>query len=349
MEEVNGMKQNGIRAKIVGTGSFVPDVAVKNKELTDIIGIKDAEWIYKNLGIEERRFSATLDKMTGQVVTRNITDIDLAHEAAIRAIQDARLSPEQINGLWYVSCTQNPEKHHHFSQAAIELHDRLGLGVDAFANEIDSGCGGVMQAIGISNDMIKGDDKANILIVASNQPSWFIDRELYVATHNWLSIYIFGDGAGAVLLQKAEKTNKGIVSSYYGADGSNPLMYYRYKDRGNHPVYEIDAKAVKDLFPVLMKRSLSGLRKKYRFELDEIKRFYFHQANRWILEGFAEFLEIPLERVAINVDKYGNLSAASTLVLLDEDIKEGRVKKGDLLLFCAVGAGAQYGAFLVRL
>lgn len=340
------------KVRIAGTGSYIPDIVYTNDDLAAAIDTKDGAWIYKNLGIKERRLSARLNDETGQVATRDIKDIDLAYNAACMAMDDARLKPEQIDGLWYVTCTQQPESNGHlwhFSRAAIELHDRLKFGPDAFAFEIDSGCGGVMQAVGITYDMIRGDDKTNILVVASNQPSWFIDRALYSQAGAWLSEMIFGDGAGAAILQKTRGKEKGILASYYGADGSHPLMYYRKKNGGDTPVYEIDAKAVKELFPILMKRSLNGLMKKYPFELDEIKRFYFHQANYWVLRGFADFLEVPFERVAVNVDKYGNLSAASTLVLLDEDRRNGVVQENDLVLFCAVGAGAHYGAFLARL
>ncbi|MBI2458990.1 MAG: 3-oxoacyl-ACP synthase III family protein [Parcubacteria group bacterium] len=338
------------RVRIAGTGSFIPKEIYTNEEMVSIVKQKNSEWIYKNLGIKERRFAGRIESLIGTADKHEIGDLDMAYFAALEAIKDADLKPDEIDGLWYVTCTQDLEEYCHFSRAAIELHSRLELSSHAFAFEIDSGCGGTMQAIGISNDMIKGDDKINILVVASNKPSGqFNNLDSYIKTGAWLSAYVFGDGAGAMILQRSLNGKTGIIATYYGADGSHPLMYYHKKSGADTPVYEIDAKAVKELFPALMKRSLNGLMKKYSFELDEVKRFYFHQANYWVLKSFANFLEVPFERVAVNVDKYGNLSAASTLVLLNEDRRNGIVKENDLVLFCAVGAGAHYGAFLVRL
>lgn len=165
-------------SRIVGTGSYLPPFEVNNEELARIVGKKTGEWIERRLGIKQRRFFSPIDRATGRAKEK-VDEIWMAEIAARRALQSAKLEPEQISGLWYVTCTQEPDEYLHFSRGAIELHHQLGLSEDAFALEIDSGCGGVMQAVGVTNDMMKGDDKPNVLVVASNAPSLFVDRDIY--------------------------------------------------------------------------------------------------------------------------------------------------------------------------
>ena len=221
--------------KIVGTGSYLPPFVVGSEELSVIIGQKADKpgWIERILGIRERRFASPINPETGKV-SQSVDEIGMAQCAAGEAMRAARLETKEVDGLIYVTCTQEPTEHKHFSRSAIELHGRLMLREDTFALEVDSGCGGVMQAVGIAEEMLQGGKRRNILITASNAPSLFIDRELYVLTETWLSIYIFGDGAGALLLQHhaPQDEKSGILATWYGADYKNPLMYYHHKGKG---------------------------------------------------------------------------------------------------------------------
>lgn len=342
------------RVKIIGTGSYLPPYNVTSKELAEIIGIKNGEWIEKHLGIKERRHCSLIDPSTGRADNSQPYELQMAAAAAKEAIINAKINPEEISGLWHVTCTQDPRNDLHFGRVAVKLKELLKINKHAFALSIDSGCGGLVQAMGVSTDMIKGDNKPVVLIVTSNIPSIFIDRKLYLDSNAWLSIFIFGDGAGAILLQKDNSPEKnGILGTYYSSSDI-PLMYFHNKnsvaelDYLNRHVYEIDAKAVKENYPILMDEAINGLQENYPFSLEEIKRFYFHQANKLVLLDYAKNIGIPLEKVAINVDKYGNLSAASIAVLLDEDLKAGILNEGDLILLCGVGAGAHLGAILYR-
>lgn len=344
-----------VRVKIAGTGSYLPSYTINSTELAEIIGIKNGEWIEKFLGIEERRYCSQIDSITGKADNSQPYELQMAAAAAKEAMISANINSEEISGLWHVTCTQDPRYDLHFGTLAVKLKSELKINKKAFALSMDSGCGGLVQAMGVTKDMMMGDDKPVVLIIASNIPSIFIDRELYLKTNTWLSIYIFGDGAGAVLLRKEDSSEEsGILATFYTSTDI-PLMYFHNKttntsgisDVDNH-VYEINAKMVKECYPILVNESIDGLKEKYSFSLKDIKKFYFHQANKWAILEVAKKLGIPLEKVAINVDKYGNLSAASIAVLLDEDFKSGIIHKNDLILMCGVGAGAHLGAVLYK-
>lgn len=339
-----------LTTKIIGTGSYLPPHIITNEDITGIIGEKNAQWLHRRTGIETRRFASPICRETGRALEQ-VDELDMAEAAARAAIENAGIDLNEINGLWFVTCTGPPSKIR-FSRMAIELKGRLGLNEDAYATQIDSGCGGIMIAASCAHDMILGNSRNTVLIVASNATSPWLDVELYKKAESWLSPYIFGDGAGAMILQKTSQNGKGIQATYYAADPSHPLMYFHDReavgfDFGN-PVYEIDAHAVRDAYAQLMTKAITKLREKHPFHLSDVNRFYFHQANRRLIEQFSELIGAPLEKVAMNVHKYGNLSAASTLVLLDEDRRSGLVKEGETALFCAVGAGIHYGSFLVR-
>ena len=152
------------------------------------------------------------------------------------------------------------------------------------------------------------------------------------------------------VLRRSENilSNSEIISAYIANDPTNPLMYF--EPRGNHPepLYIIDGRGVAVGFAKYATAALNGLRAQHHFEWKDINRFYFHQVNGKVLEKFVTSQAIPLEKVAMHVDRYGNIAAAATLVLMDEDRKSGDLSDGDLCVFCTVGAGAQYGAALVR-
>lgn len=336
--------------KIIGTGSYLPEHEIDNDTITRIVGEKDSDWLVRRTGVETRRFASPIDPETGKVFEK-VDELDMAEAAARAALENANIDPDEIRGIWYVTCTAPPNQIR-FSQMAIRLKGRLGLNEDCYACQIDSGCGGIMIATSMAHDMILGDTKETVLIVASNATSPWLDVALYKRTGAWLSPYLFGDGAGAMVLQKTPKNGKGIQGTYYSADASHPLMYFRdtaaLPFEFGSPVFDIDVHAVRDAYASFMGKAIEKLATKCPFVLGEVDRFYFHQANRRLIEHFATELGAPLDRVAINVHRYGNLSAASTLVLLDEDRRSGSIREGQTALFCAVGAGIHYGAFLVR-
>lgn len=337
---------------ILGTGSIVPNSVVPNSIIASLVERhvpgKGAAWAEEKLGIRERRFLMPLDPATGHPVHES-DEVSQAEFAARRAIEDSGVSAESLGGLWYISCTQSG-KQAHFSTTAHELHRRLGLRPDALALEMDAGCGGALHAMSHARHLILGGAADNLLIVAGNAPSQFYQNwEAYIPSQAWLSMYVFGDGAGAAVLGMEEKIeSRGILASYVAVDPTRPLMEMRQAS-GSLSVYYIDGRGVAAAFGIYARRALTELRARHPFSFDEIRRFYFHQVNGKVLSRFVADMGIPEHKVATHVERYGNIAAAATLVLLDEDRRAGTISPGDLCVFCTVGAGAQYGAMLVRL
>lgn len=332
----------------------MPEIVITNEDIAALIRVdgKGANWAFEKLGIRERRFMTRLDLETGYPVAE-ADELDMAESAARKALANAGLAPESVDGIWYVSCTQRGHERHHFSASAFELHRRLGLPTTAIPLEMDAGCGGVVHAMVNGARMLAGSSMDNMLIVAANAPSLYHrDRVGYVANNVWLSMYIFGDGARVIVLRRSENIPSGskVLGSYLGVDPSQPLMYYETRGSYPEPLYIIDGRSVAASFGVYAKRALNGLQAQTQIDLKtEVRRYYFHQVNGQVLAKFVEKAGLPKEKVAVHVDRYSNIAAAATLVLLDEDRLQGHIHNGDLCVFCTVGAGAQYGALLVRL
>jgi 3-oxoacyl-[acyl-carrier-protein] synthase-3 len=340
-------------ARIIGTGSFVPSNIVTNEEIVEVIKIKSPEWIEEKLGIKTRRFLHQLDAVTGLAKPSDLHEIDMSERAARMAIEDAGLEPKDIDYILAVTCTPD---YIHFSYPAIELHRRLGLPDTANAFSVDSGCGGAMQMIALAHELLENGVKRNILIVASNCTSALVNRDAYQESGAWLSPYLFGDGAGAMVISsKFNGDTSKILATTAGTNGTTVLVSYPagggvlpgHLAKPSDFVYKVDGKAVKELFAPFMQKTILSLIAKHPFDLSSVSRFFLHQANFHLLKGFSRELGLPEEKVAVNVDKYGNTSAAATLILYDEDRRAGLVKKGDLVLFAAIGAGAHFGGALV--
>ena len=337
---------------VAGTGSHMPETVITNDELAKLIGRGDkgADWAENKLGISARRFMTRLDNYGKPV--EHADELDMAEKATRDALLNANMSTSDVDGIYLVSCTQFGHDRHHFSKSVLELHKRLGLRANAVSMEMDAGCGGALHAMILGSKIISGNSMDNMLIVASNGPSRFYgDWESYVASNQWLPMYIFGDGAGATVLRRSENIVSGseIIASYIANDPTNPLMYFEPRGNKPEPLYVIDGRGVAVSFSKYAKQALDGLQQKHRFDWNDVDRFYFHQVNGKVLTKFVEKMGFPLEKVAMHVDRYGNIAAAATLVLMDEDRKAGVVADGALCVFCTVGAGAQYGAALIRL
>ena len=184
----------------------MPETVITNDELAALInkGGKGADWAFTKLGIKERRLMTRLAPDTGYPLAE-ADELDMAEKAARKALANACLRPKDIDGIWYVSCTQRGHERHHFSTSAFELHRKLGLRETAVPLEMDAGCGGAVHAIVSASKMLAGDGMESMLIVASNAPSrYYVDWASYVSNDVWLSMYIFGDGAGATVLRRSE-------------------------------------------------------------------------------------------------------------------------------------------------
>lgn len=342
-----------VAVRIAGTGSCVPNHVVTNDEIASLVEPyapgKGAAWAHEKLGILTRRTVAPFHELTTPNSFDGAYEIDLAFAAGQAALERAGLDGAEIDGLWYVSATQ-PETLRHLNRGTLLLHHRLGLSPEAFAFGMDAGCGGATHAMAAAQQFVRGEGGNAVLVVATNVASLALaNADAYLHSGAWLPLYIFGDGAGAIVLRRGATDHAGILGTYTAVDPSMPLMEFRAPKLDCEPLYLMDARAVAVGFRRYARAALAGLQTKHPFDISDVRRFYFHQVNGAVLRDFVAEMGIPESHVAFHVERYGNLSAAATLVLLDEDVRSGVVGLGDLCLFCTVGAGAQYGAMLVRL
>lgn len=342
------MTAYGVR--IIGTGSFLPPREVSNEALCSYLG-KTPEWVDKYFGIKTRRFSFDPEAMK---MDERYHDGDLSYEAAVRALEMAKVEPEDLDLIVRVTCT--PE-YLHFPDSGCMLHKRLGASRDCAAFSLDSGCGGLVYALNIARGLILGNGVRRALVAPSNTSSPFHIRwNPEDPSRQLLEGIIFADGASALVLEKSEAAERGILHTYWGAWPENDPMRYPAGGSRNPTTpenwreheYRLNAKAVKEDSPVHFQLSLARILTKAGLAIGDINWFLFHQVNYRILQKVSQDYGIPWEKMLVHADRYANTSAASIGILLDEAVREGKIKSGDLLLMVAVGSGWQYGAALIR-
>jgi 3-oxoacyl-(acyl-carrier-protein) synthase III len=353
--------------RYVGAGAYVPPRVVKNDRITKAIPGWSAERIEQRTGIRERRFLWDFDEETGKALPPPSdadgprSNTDMAEVAVRRALDVAGLRPADLDGLYLVTTTPDQLN---FCHDAVELHRRLGCRSDAIAMVIDSGCGGAVYVADVARKLILSGQARTIAVVASTFASAYLDREVFTAQMPgnrricaFLSMYMFGDGAGAIVLRGDEGSRLGVVASNAGTDhpqlvihtGGGAQIQPSRATVADHAFF-VDGPTVARAYPEYMARAVDGLRSAVPEVMPDVRRYYLHQANKLVLLGFAERAAIPAERVPVNVDRYGNTSAASTLLLFAEDVASGRVQlgSGEPVLFAAVGAGVHFGGQVVR-
>jgi len=340
------------QSRIAGTGRVIPPYKYDSNFMAAFAGWPrgwNGEKITRLTGIEERRFAIPLNSNTGLPVKTNkepgIAEIEMAIDAAKKALDDSGYEPDEVNVLVFVSCTASDGDH--FATNAHLIHNELGMSHEASVYEMDAGCGGAVSAIGLASKLIGSGEDEVALIVASNQPSRYMNRALYQETRAWLSSLIFGDGAAAVVLDN-KVNGAGILSCVTETFSGLKLMQLREGKSSRTRAYHILGKEVKEAFGTCLGGILGKLFAKVP-EAREAKTFIFHQVNARVLESFVEDYGLPKDRVPMHIATRGNIAAAATLDILDEQRKTKALKKGDLVVIGAVGAGAQVGALAVRL
>lgn len=338
-------------SRVAGTGSFVPPFRVTNEYFCRFYPGKGSQWIEERTGIKERRHG--FDYENNQM-REDFFDEDLAERAARLALEDAGVKPQELDLIVRVTCTA---EYLYFPDPACTLHERLGASPDCGAYTVIGGCGGLVYALKSADAQIRGNALRSVLIVASNTASSFANpTDSRIVERDWLNLDIFGDGASAVLLQQNGRNDCGILASYFGASHKRDPMFYpaggsrrpTQPDNVYDHWYQMDTRAVVTLAGPHILYSIKKLMERYPFELDQVNWFLFHQANLRVLERLSKEMEIPMDKFLVNVDRYGNTASASIGILLDEGVKSGVIKDGDLLLLGGVGAGWQYGAILMR-
>ncbi len=368
-----------MRATIVGVGSYVPEHVVTNDTLARVIGFKDSDWIIEKLGIEERRFMWPLDMSKGAGVPPAPglpkTETDMAALALKQALDHAGLKGGDVDGIIFVTCTPDEPL---FSHDVMELHQRFGMPNDGHIEEFGSGCGGVAYRLMLARRLVETGICKRIALVAANGTSpCFTGRHIYndlaypfdsgKPLHMALSAYVFGDAAGALILEGKsddDAGDSGFINSHIGIDygkhvhrSGGGIMYPGNSDRTElwRHGYYVDGKLVAIDYAKYISEGIRGAMKGHEMLLPQIKRMFLHQVNRRILEKFLDHPSNPLgairDRASIHVDRYANVSAPCTLVLMAEDVHSGKVTlgSGELVLLAAMGAGTHYGGHLIRL
>lgn len=319
---------------IVGTGVYLPERVVTNDDLAKIVDTND-EWIYSRTGMRERRLARD-DQATS----------DLAAEAAKAALADAGISADEVDLL--IVATLSPDMF--FPSTACFVQEKIGAN-NAYCYDLGAACSGSLYAMETAKNQIACGAVKTALVIGAEKMSTFLDWE------DRNTCVLFGDGAGAVVLQ-ATGAERGIMSGTFGSDGSlakllwtpgggsrNPMSHEmldrkeQYLKMGGREVYK---HAVKQ-----MTQSVLDVLDQNRLTSDDIKCFVAHQANARIIEAIGKRLDV-MDRMFMNVEKYANTSAAALLIAVDEVVKSGAVKQGDLMLLVAFGGGFTWGANIVE-
>jgi 3-oxoacyl-[acyl-carrier-protein] synthase III len=361
-----------VTVSLIGVGSYLPDHRVSNEEILEYLRparpdgrLLEPDWVVKHLGINERR----LDYEFGGRRKRSradggLYDGDLALRAARAALVDAGTSAADVDVVVHVTTTPDLIAcQDHFRYLMTEL----GLRNDADLVHHNLGCAGLSSGFRTAACYLVSMAPATALVVASNCPSGYFGPEVhdYYYKHQsglgWLAPLMFADGAGASVWRSSPRNQNdgptGLLSvrcetspdiALVTYPGGGCLHHTSESNVADH-VFLMDGVKVAEVFPPLMARDFQMLQEDWPttvkpftgsdFDVGAVARWYLHQANGVVVRQAIEMLGLPPERAPISVDHYGNTSAASTLILLDEDRRAGRVAEGDLVVFLWIGAG----------
>ncbi len=316
-----------IYSRISGTGSYLPERILTNLELEKMVDTTD-EWIRSRTGIERRHIAAEGE-----------TTVDLAERAARRALEAAGMAPEDVDFIAFGTTTPDLV----FPNCGVLLQRRLGcFGGPAFS--VETACAGFMYALSIADKYVRCGESKRALVIGAETLSRITDW------NDRGTAVLFADGAGAVVLEPSEAP--GVLSTHLHADGRYHEMLYCASgvSRGLKP-NPVISMAGKEVFKIAVTKlgavvdetlAANGL------ERGAIDWLVPHQANIRIVQATASKLDLPLERVIVTVQDHGNTSAASVPLALDVGVRDGRIKRGELLLLEAFGGGFTWGSALVR-
>ncbi len=322
--------------QLVGTGRYTPDKILDNAYFERILDTSD-EWIRERSGIRERR-----------IAEKHETLAYMGSAACEQVLETAGLTPLDVDGI--VVGTASPDRF--LPSTACDIQKELGA-TNAAAFDIAAACSGFLYGLSVAEGMVTSRTAQNVLVVGGDRLSTIADYT------DRTTCVLFGDGAGATLVQPAENGQRGILATYLKTDGRLGELLYRPGGGGNHPPdqqmldegsyfirmagREVFKNAVRSMADAcdraLEQAGVSG---------EEVDLLIPHQANIRIIEATAKHAHVPMDKVYVNVDRYGNTSAASIPIALDECVRSGRIKEGSLVLFVAFGGGFTWASVLVR-
>ena len=327
------------QTKILGTGTYLPERIMTNFDLEKMVDTND-QWIYERTGIKARRIC---NPEGGEFPT------DMAEKATWQALRTAGLEPNDIDMIIFASVTPD----YKLPNSASVLQQKLGITNKCTAFDIATACSGFVYGVNMADSFIKTGMAKNVLVVGSEM----LSREV-----NWKDrsiCILFGDGCGVAIVGQAEEGESSkIHSSHLGTDGSGghffnqpvggavtPIEAHHLKEESHYmlmkggEMFKVATRTLADNARVCLEKAGMGL--------EDIDWVVPHQANIRIIETTAKLLKLPMEKMITNIEHYGNTSAATVPIAFHEAIEDGRIKRGDTVLFDAFGAGLTFGATLL--
>lgn len=314
-----------ISSRIIGTGSYAPKKVLTNHDLEKMIETSD-EWITERTGIKERRIAAEGE-----------TTSDMAAKAAKKALEMAGIEPDEVDTVIVATVTPDMD----FPSTACFVQNKLKAH-KAASFDIAAACSGFIYALSVADSLIKSGHSKYALVIGA---------EIFSRITDWTdrnTCVLFGDGAGAAVLAKTTG-KRGILSTHLHSEGSSWKLLCASSHEENakafirmqgNEVFKVAVRALEDVaIEALEHNGLKG---------DDLDWFIPHQANERIIVATAKRLGVPMDKVYMNLNRYGNTSAASIPLALDEAVRNGKVKDGDLILLDAFGGGFTWASALIR-
>ena len=318
-----------LRARLTGVGGYLPRTIVTNDDLAQKIETSD-EWIRTRTGITQRH-----------IVSGDETTASMAAEAARQALEQAGVSADEVDAI--LVATSTPDQV--FPAVATQVQALLGI-TRGFGFDISAACSGFVYALASANSFIQSGLAEKVLVIGSEVFSRLLDW------NDRTTCVLFGDGAGAVLLEAGAEEGEGVLSTHLHSDGrSGDILYVdgavgcagttqHLKMLGREVFRHAVVKLSQAVDEALEANNLTG---------QDIQWLVPHQANLRIIDGMAKKLALSADRVVVTVDRHANTSAASIPLALNEAVRDGRIQKGDLVLMEALGGGLTWGSALVRM
>ncbi len=322
---------------ILGTGSFAPARILTNAELAQMVESSD-EWIRSRSGIRERHIAGPGEETS-----------DMAVNAANVALADAKLTAADIDLL--VVATITPDQN--VPAVACSIQHKLGVPTHAACFDLNAACSGFIYALDTASAMIASGRYKHALVIGAEKLSSIVDWK------DRATCVLFGDGAGAVVLGASSKSGVGVIGTKLGAYGDSADLLCVPGGGSAAPAtpesiaagahfLKMKGKEVFKLAVRAMDEAARDILEQHHLRADQIGLVIPHQANLRIIEAISDYLELPMDRFFVNLDRYGNTSAASVPIALDEARRSGRIQPGDITLLVAFGAGLTYGSALIR-
>ena len=313
---------------ILGCGSYLPKKILTNNDLSKKLDTSD-EWIKTRTGINQR-----------YIADKKQLNSDLAFEAAKKAIKNSKIKTSDIDLI--ILATSTPD--HTFPSTATKIQGKLGI-KKGFAFDIQAACSGFIYAMSVADNFLLNNQASNALVIGSEIFSRILDW------NDRSTCVLFGDGAGAIVLSKKKKMNSGIISTELYSDGRfYDLLYVNGGVASNQKAGHIKMKG-KEVFKHAVKKLVSCIQftlKKNKLKKEDIDWIIPHQANKRIMDMTAIKLGVPKSKLLVTVDQYANTSSASIPLTLDYALSNKIIKRGQIIVFEAIGGGLTWGCSILK-